>query len=109
MFFRKNRLVSLHPAIFMILIAGLVMGLNSNSQAANKYLVTDIKVKDGDTFNCTIHLGFGVALTKQEIRCADFDAWESSYRRNAKGFVYDQKEIEKGKLAKLNAEEILNN
>lgn len=72
--------------------------LNSNTQAENKYLVTDIRPKDGDTYVCNIHLDFDIVLKDQVIRCADYDAWETSNKR--KTITYDPNEFAKGQKAK---------
>lgn len=72
--------------------------MNSNTQAENKYLVTDIRPKDGDTYVCNIHLDFDIVLKDQIIRCSDYDAWEISNKR--KTIDYDPNEFVKGQKAK---------
>lgn len=72
--------------------------MNSNIQAENKYLVTEICPKDGDTYVANIHVGFDIILKDQIIRCSDYDAWELSYKR--KTIIYDPDEIAKGIKAK---------
>lgn len=61
-------------------------------------MVTDIHPKDGDTYICDIHLDFDIILKEQVIRCADYDAWETSFKR--KTIDYDVDEIRKGYKAK---------
>lgn len=102
----KNLRRSLRRAIVTISIVGMMLGLSLNTQAANKYTVTGIKVKDGDTFVCSIDLGFGVALINQTIRCSDYDAWESSTKR--KTITYATDELAKGLLAKKELIDYLN-
>jgi hypothetical protein len=62
-------------------------------------------VKDGDTIQADIHLGFDVVLNDQSIRCSDYDAWESSKRRRSVN-VTDE-EVEKGRLATVYLQELL--
>ena len=53
---------------------------------------------DGDTLAAeTLYLPFGVALYDVDMRCADFDAWESSFRRTSVSITHA--EIERGKRA----------
>lgn len=88
----------LHLATYTIWIVSILLVLNSNTQAENKYLVTDIRPKDGDTYICNIHLDFDIVLKDQVIRCADYDAWEISNKR--KNIIYDPEEYAKGIKAK---------
>lgn len=65
----------------------------------NLYRVENYTVHDADTLtNCTIHLGFGVALTGKGIRAFGYDAWEVSYARQT--VVITPEEIIKGKKAR---------
>lgn len=62
-----------------------------------------IVVKDGDTFSCAIHLGFGVVLEDQDVRIYNFDAWETSKHRQTLDLspLAWNEEIRKGMSAKL--------
>lgn len=40
-------------------------------------------VVDGDTVDVDILMPWGVTLRNQRVRCADYDAWESSKRRKS--------------------------
>lgn len=60
--------------------------------------IDNIRVKDGDTIQADIYLGFDVILTDQSIRCLDYDAWEASKRRRSVRVT--DKEVEKGLEAK---------
>lgn len=79
--------------------------MSLSSQAANRYSITDIKVKDGDTFICTIVLPFDATLLNQTVRCSDYDAWESHVQR--KTITYDKDEIARGLKAKKDLEEYI--
>ena len=73
---------------------------------AEGYLARGGKVIDGDTLKVeTLMLPWDVALTNQRIRIADFDAWESSYRRRSVN-VTDE-EVKKGKQATEDLKELV--
>ena len=75
---------------------------------AEGYLARVVKVIDGDTLKVeTLMLPWDVALTNQRIRIADFDAWESSYRRRSVN-VTDE-EVKKGKKATEDLKELVAN
>lgn len=70
------------------------------------YKLAHWKVKDGDTLAAeTLYLPFGVALYDVDLRCADYDAWESSFRRTAVSITHA--EIQRGKLAAKELAELL--
>ena len=60
-----------------------------------------VKFVDGDTFDCDIDLGFDVVLSKQRIRLAGIDTWESRTR--------DLEEKAKGLIAKQFTKDMLEN
>lgn len=64
--------------------------------------ISNVRVIDGDTFECTIKLPFGEEWPGRKIRVADFDAWESSRVRQTLDLTPDEwtEELRKGKLAK---------
>jgi len=64
-----------------------------------------IRVLDGDTFVASIDLGFDVILDAQTIRIHNYDAWETSYRRQTIEYATD--ELAKGALAKAALEKLL--
>ena len=73
---------------------------------AEGYLAKGVRVIDGDTLKVeTLMLPWDVALTNQRIRIADFDAWESSYRRRSVN-VTDE-EVKKGKQATEDLKELV--
>ena len=73
---------------------------------AEGYLAKGVRVIDGDTLKVeTLMLPWDVALTNQRIRIADFDAWESSYRRRSVN-VPDE-EVKKGKQATEDLKELV--
>ena len=73
---------------------------------AEGYLAKGVRVIDGDTIKVeTLMLPWDVALTNQRIRIADFDAWESSYRRRSVN-VTDE-EVKKGKQATEDLKELV--
>lgn len=75
---------------------------------AEGYLAKGVRVIDGDTLKVeTLMLPWDVALTNQRIRIADFDAWESSYRRRSVN-VTDE-EVKKGKKATEDLKELVAN
>ena len=75
---------------------------------AEGYLARGVKVIAGDTLKVeTLMLPWDVALTNQRIRIADFDAWESSYRRRSVN-VTDE-EVKKGKKATEDLKELVAN
>ena len=68
-------------------------------------ILQNIRVLDGDTFYCDIDLGFDIVLKEQVVRIYNFDAWETSRRRQT--VVVTDREIAMGKVAKLNLEQLL--
>ena len=68
------------------------------AHGAEPFEAQGITVIDGDTIHVEVlHLGFGVALTNETIRAADFDAWEASKRRRS--VKVTDEEVIKGKAA----------
>ncbi len=65
----------------------------------------NIRVLDGDTIVSDIALGFDVVLHQQTIRIHNYDAWETSYRRQTIEYATD--EMAKGALAKAALEKLL--
>jgi endonuclease YncB( thermonuclease family) len=61
------------------------------------YNLTNVRVVDGDTLEADISLPMRVTLRQEMIRCANYDAWESSKRRRSVN-VTDE-EVVKGKAA----------
>ncbi len=61
------------------------------------YNLTNVRVVDGDTIEADISLPMRVTLRQEMIRCANYDAWESSKRRRSVN-VTDE-EVVKGKAA----------
>lgn len=83
----------------------ILLLLTSTAAAAE---CRNVRCLDGDTFTCVLRLEFGVLLDDGDvvhIRMADYDAWETSYRRQTIKYAPD--EIERGKAAKAALEEIL--
>ena len=73
---------------------------------AEGYLAKGVRVIDGDTLKVeTLMLPWDVALTNQRIRIADFDAWESSYRRRSVNVTAE--EVKKGKQATEDLKELV--
>lgn len=90
-----------------ILAATCLLSLVSVAPAGEPYKLAHWVVKDGDTIHAeTLYLPFGVALYDVDMRCADFDAWESSYRRAAVSISAE--EITRGKRAAKELAELLN-
>lgn len=54
-------------------------------------------IKDGDTIVADIQLPWDVTLRDKTIRCAGYDAWESSKRRQT--VKVTDEEVRKGKIA----------
>jgi endonuclease YncB( thermonuclease family) len=70
---------------------------------------TNIRVIDGDTFECDINLGFGTVKPNQHIRIYSFDAWESQRIRQSLKLSPAQweQELIKGRVAKQSLESLL--
>ena len=86
-------------AILMLVLVGF-------ANAGEPYKLAHWKVKDGDTLHAeTLYLPFGVALYDVDMRCADFDAWESSFRRTTVSVTHA--ELERGKRAAKELNELL--
>lgn len=66
-------------------------------EPVNRYLLTDVRVTDGDTVTADVQLGYGVTLDDERIRFTGFDAWEASYSRRS--VTVTPAEIERGKAA----------
>jgi hypothetical protein len=60
---------------------------------------TVTNIHDADTFECVIHLPFGVDLPGRSIRAQGYDAWEVTRARQTVGSITDD-EIAKGKKAR---------
>lgn len=69
------------------------------------WLLTNVRVVDGDTVEADIHLGLNFVLEGEKIRAADYDAWECSKRRRTVEITDD--EVRKGKRAKAYLEGLL--
>lgn len=90
-------------ALFALL---LVVALCDLVSGGEPYKLAHWKVKDGDTLEAeTLYLPFGVALYDVDMRMADYDAWESSFRRTAVSITHE--EIKRGKLAAKELAELL--
>ena len=74
-------------------------------EPVNRYLLTDVRVADGDTVTADVQLGYGVTLEDERIRFTGFDAWEASYARRTVKVTPD--EIERGKAATAYLRELL--
>jgi endonuclease YncB( thermonuclease family) len=84
--------------LLLCFLAGSRQPTADSLYAAEPFTAEGITVKDGDTLHVQkLHLGWGVALVDQTLRCADFDAWESSRRRQTVDVT--DAEIIKGKRA----------
>lgn len=81
-----------------IALALLLFFLPSILLAQNTYEITNVKVIDGDTITCDIHLDFDIVLANQTVRALGYDAWETSKRRQSVN-VTDE-EVKRGKVAK---------
>lgn len=89
-----------------ILAATCLLSMNCGAIAGEPYKLAHWVVKDGDTIHAeTLYLPFGVALYDVDMRCADFDAWESSYRRATVSISAE--EITRGKRAAKELAELL--
>lgn len=86
--------------------AAVVLLWCSVASAEHLYEITVHRVKDGDTIVADIHLPFDITLRRQDIRCNDYDAWESSRARRSVD-VTDE-EIERGKKAAADLRQLLN-
>lgn len=74
--------------------------------AAEPYTLDNWHVVDADTINAErLNLPFGVCLTDVTMRMADYDAWETSFRRTT--VEVTPEEIKKGKIAAKDLEELL--
>lgn len=83
-----------------------VLALCDVAACGEPYKLAHWKVKDGDTLEAeTLYLPFGVALYDVDMRMADYDAWESSFRRTAVSITHE--EIKRGKLAAKELAELL--
>ena len=63
------------------------------------YNATLERIVDGDTFDCSLDLGFDVKLHKQRVRLAEIDTPESRTR--------DLEEKERGLAAKANVKQLI--
>lgn len=91
-----------------ILALACLLTLTCSATAGEPYKLAHWKVKDGDTLHAeTLYLPFGVALYDVDMRCADYDAWESSYRRASVSISAD--EITRGRRAAKELAELLAN
>lgn len=79
-------------------VLALVLSVCVSTIQANEYDIQIEKVHDGDTFTCTIDLGFDVSINKQIIRIKNFDAWEID--RTRRTIIITDEELVKGKLAR---------
>jgi len=80
----------------------ILLLLTSTAAAAE---CRNIRCLDGDTLVADIDLGFDVVLSQQTIRIHNYDAWETSYRRQT--IVFAKDELAKGALAKAALEKLL--
>ena len=94
----------------VLLVLGALLGVHvlcAIALGGEPYKLAHWKVKDGDTLEAeTLYLPFGVALYDVDMRCADFDAWESSFRRVSVSVTHE--EIARGKRAAKDLAELLN-
>lgn len=76
------------------------------TQAAEPYTLDNWRVLDGDTIAAErLNIPFGVCLTDVTMRMADYDAWETSFRRSTVDVTGE--EIRRGKVAAKDLEELL--
>lgn len=68
------------------------------------YPITVTDVYDGDTFTCTIDLGFDTELKNQRVRASNYDAWEVSRIRRTVDIT--ELELIKGKKAREDLKKI---
>ncbi len=91
-----------------ILSLACVLSLGSRVLAGEPGTLEIWRVIDGDTIAAEqLNLPFGVALTNVKLRMADYDAWETSYRRETVSI--SAKEIELGKRAAKELNDLLSN
>lgn len=50
-----------------------------------EYKIDNIRVIDGDTIECDVHLGMNIVLSKRKIRFYGVDTWETRGPNKAKG------------------------
>lgn len=65
----------------------------------------NVKVTDGDTIDCDICFPWHVTLKGETIRAGDYDAWESSKKRQSVKVTDD--EVRRGKIAADDLRELL--
>lgn len=92
------RRVSLVGIVLTILLACSLAAFGADAR--------DIRVIDGDSFDCQAYLGFGVSIAIQ-VRIEGFDAWETSTRRQ--GIVYAPDEMQRGDKATAFMRSLLSN
>lgn len=93
--------------LFLLATGAMILCLLADSAFSGEpYKLAHWKVKDGDTLHAeTLYLPFGVALYDVDMRCADFDAWESSFRRTSVSITHE--EIKRGQRAAKELAELL--
>lgn len=94
-----------HRGRNLLIAAAALLWFCSCVSAAELYEITVRRVKDGDTIVADIHLPFDITLRKQDIRCNDYDAWESSRARRS--VEVTDAEIERGKAAAADLRRLL--
>ncbi len=99
----RSRRINLAMLIVALIVLGLLAGFFGHRAAAAE--CRNIRVLDGDTLVADLSLGFDVVLHQQTIRIHNYDAWETSYRRQTIEYATD--EMAKGALAKAALEKLL--
>jgi endonuclease YncB( thermonuclease family) len=84
--------------LLLLLTASAFAQQPSPPVQANYYDVIVESVHDADTFTVTIKMEWDVNLVHQQLRIANFDAWETSRARRTIGRITDE-EIIRGKQA----------
>ena len=93
------------PPFIGLLVFSLIAALAIVAVIAKGAELRRIRCLDGDTIVADISLGFDVVLAQQTIRIHNYDAWETSYRRQTIEYATD--ELAKGALAKAALEKLL--
>lgn len=79
-------------------ILAILLLLTVNSISLAKYPLTNVEIIDGDTINADINLPWSITIRDQRIRASDYDAYETSKRRQS--VQVTDEEVVKGKEAK---------
>ena len=90
------------------LLTAIILLFSPEIRAAEPYTLDNWHLLDGDTIVAErLNLPFGVCLTDVTMRMADYDAWETSFRRTTVNVTNE--EIKKGKAAAKDLNELLKN